>query len=93
MINFNRGSGDRPPEPQEARPVGKPVLRPAPYEPMGSHAAQGRALLPPDPASVRETPAPAPRVDVRADSHATERHAPGAAHPAPAPSTARSRLR
>ena len=91
MINFNRGSGERPPDPQEARPVGKP-LRPAVYEPTGSHAAQGRALLPPDPGTLRDTGVSTPRVEARVESHPVERQPmstpTAAATPAAAPSPA-----
>lgn len=74
MINFSRGSGDRPPDPQEVRNTGKPALRPPVYEPAGSHAAQARSL-PPDPASLRDTGSGAPRVDPRVESR-VESHAP-----------------
>jgi len=78
MINFNRGSGDRPPEPQDARNAGKPGLRPAAYDPSASQAGQARAL-PPDPASVRDTGAAVARVEPMP----AERHpAPAAAVPA-----------
>jgi cytoskeletal protein CcmA (bactofilin family) len=68
MINFSRGSGDRPPDPQDVRNAGKPGLRPAIYEPPTSPAGQVRTL-PPDPASLRDAgtapsradPAPADR--------------------------------
>ena len=80
MINFSRGSGDRPPEPQDVRSPGKPGLRPAVYEPPGSPAGQARAL-PPDPASLRDTGPVAPRVDpTPAERHpATTAVAPAAA--------------
>jgi cytoskeletal protein CcmA (bactofilin family) len=46
MINFNRGSGDRPPESQDGRSAGapvKPALRPAVYEPPSHARSAARA--------------------------------------------------
>ena len=80
MINFNRGAGDRPPEPQDARNTGKPGLRPAVYDPPGSQAGHARAL-PPDPAALRDTGAAPSRVEPAP----AERHPlPAVAAPAPA---------
>jgi len=87
MINFSRGSGDRPPDPQDARNAGvpgKPALRPAVYEPS-SHAGQARAL-PPDPAVLREPGAAgSPRADAsRVDpAPVVERHPPPSGIAAP----------
>ena len=82
MINFSRGSGDRPSDPQDARNTAKPPLRPAIYEPPGSSASQARTL-PPDPASLRDTTAPPSRVDPGpADRHPAERQ-PTERQPAP----------
>jgi cytoskeletal protein CcmA (bactofilin family) len=79
MINFSRGSGDRPPDPQDVRNAGKPGLRPAIYEPPGSPAGQVRAL-PPDPASLRDSGTPTARTDpAPADRHPTPTTAPAAA--------------
>jgi len=88
MINFSRGSGDRPPDSQDVRNAGvpaKPALRPAVYEPP-AHAGQPRAL-PPDPGVLREPGGAVPsRVDAaRPDPPPpVERHsAPISATPAP----------
>ena len=97
MINFSRGSGDRPPDSQDVRNAGvpaKPSLRPAVYEPP-SHTGQARAL-PPDPAVLREPGgAGSPRVDaLRPDPPpVVERHpAPSATVPAPAAQAPLSKL-
>jgi cytoskeletal protein CcmA (bactofilin family) len=95
MINFSRGSGDRPPDSQDVRSAaapGKPVLRPAVYEPP-SHASQPRAL-PPDPAVLRDSGASSPRADPpRADPPSVERHpAPSSAMPAPGAQPPASKL-
>ena len=84
MINFNRGSGDRPPDPQEVRNAGKPALRPAIYEPP-SQAAQGQGrALPPEHAPLRDPGAVTARVDPpRIDPPPVERH-PASSTPAPA---------
>jgi cytoskeletal protein CcmA (bactofilin family) len=87
MINFSRGSGDRPPDSSDVRNAGvsaKPALRPAIYEPP-SHAGQPRAL-PPDPAVLRDPGVGGlPRADApRSDPQPVERHpGPGSATPAP----------
>src|SRR5262245_54135929 len=79
MINFSRGSGDRPPDPQDARNPGKPGLRPAIYEPPGSPASQVRGL-PPDPASLRDTSTATSRAEpAPADRHPVERQPPPSA--------------
>ena len=85
MINFSRGSGDRPPDPQDTRNTPKPGLRPAVYDAPGREPGQARAL-PPDPASLRDTGAVAPRVEPPppADRHP----APSATIPAPQQSPA-----
>ena len=81
MINFSRGSGDRPPDPQDARNTPKPALRPAVYEAPAREPGQARAL-PPDPGSLRDTGTGTPRPDPPpADRHP----AASAAAPAPAP--------
>ncbi len=88
MINFSRGSGDRPPDPQDARNAGKPGLRPAVYEPPGRDGSQVRAL-PPDPASLRDTGAAVPRVEPPAADRQTPADrtpSPGTAAPAAAQS-------
>ena len=96
MINFSRGSGDRPPESQDVRNAGapgKPALRPAVYEPP-SHAGQPRAL-PPDPAVLRDPGgATSTRVDApRADPPPVDRHpAPSNVTPAPAAQPPGSKL-
>ncbi len=97
MINFSRGSGDRPPDSQDVRNAGvpgKPALRPAVYEPPSS-PGQPRAL-PPDPAVLREPGAAVPpRVDTSRPDPApvVERHpAPGTATPAPAAQSPGSKL-
>ena len=96
MINFSRGSGDRPPDPQDVRNTGvpgKPALRPAVYEPP-SHPGQARAL-PPDPAVLREpggagsSRADASRVD---PAPIVERHSTPSSTPAPAPQPPPSKL-
>ena len=67
MINFSRGSGDRPPDAQQdVRNSGKPGLRPAIYEPPGSSAAQGGRALPPEHAPARDAITPAPRAETPA---------------------------
>ena len=92
MINFNRGSGDRPSDPQEVRTAGtpaKPGLRSAVYEPP-SQAGQTRGL-PPDPAVLRDTGAGAGQS--RAEPAPVERHpAPGSANPVPAAQPPTSKL-
>ena len=81
MINFSRGSGDRPPEPQDVRNAGKPSLRPA-YDTLGPPAGQARTL-PPDPASLRDTGGSTARVEpVAADRQ------PATTAPGPAPTAA-----
>ena len=96
MINFSRGSGDRPPDSQDVRNAGAPgktVLRPAVYEPP-SHPGQPRAL-PPDPGVLRDSGgAASPRVDApRSDPPQVERHpAPSSATPAPAAQPPGSKL-
>jgi cytoskeletal protein CcmA (bactofilin family) len=88
MINFSRGSGDRPPDPQDVRNTPKPGLRPAVYEAPPREPGQGRAL-PPDPASLRDTGAVAPRVEPPpADRHP----ATSATIPAPTPQSPGSKL-
>jgi cytoskeletal protein CcmA (bactofilin family) len=87
MINFSRGSGDRPPDPQDVRNTGKPGLRPAIYEPPGPPAGQVRAL-PPDPASLRDTAPPA----TRPDPAPADRQPMPAAAPAAMPSPPGSKL-
>ena len=70
MINFSRGSGDRPPEPQDVRTPPKPALRPAVYE---SPSQQSTRSLPPDPSSLRDGGATPPRAEARADSRVDSR--------------------
>jgi len=82
MLNFNRGTGDRPPDPQDVRNAGKPALRPAIYEPPGSAAAQARAL-PPDPGPIRDSAIP-----VRTEIAAPERVP--SANTAPTPTAAQT---
>jgi len=96
MINFSRGSGDRPPDSQDVRNAGapaKPALRPSVYEPP-PHAGQPRAL-PPDPAVLREPGTGSPRADAPRPDPApiVERHPPPSiAVPAPAPQAPGSKL-
>jgi cytoskeletal protein CcmA (bactofilin family) len=82
MINFSRGSGDRPPDPQDARNPPKPALRPAVYEAPSREPTQAR-VLPPDPATLRDTATGT----VRPDPPPADRH-PAASAVVPAPSPA-----
>jgi cytoskeletal protein CcmA (bactofilin family) len=87
MLNFSRGSGDRPPDANDPRNSGKPALRPATYDPPGSpgSASSAARALPPDPAPLREGRAGVARSESAHASPPSPALAPAPANAAAAP--------